>query len=347
MLSKILSKRLATYTPICLDYSELLSTSDLSHQILSAYGSTGLGILTVKNIPNFPAKRNKLLPLAHLLATLPQSAKDPLELPITKYSVGWSHGKEHYGGLPDFSKGSFYANPEIDFPPIPHEWSPNVWPKSALPELEPAFKSLGQEIIRVGGLLAKHLDLFIGKHVKNYADGSLHHIISTHQSHVGRLLHYFPQQGSAQNWCGWHNDHGALTGLTSSMYIDQATGEIRSASEIAAEKVGLFVRNRKGETIKIKADADMLCFQIGETAQILSGGLLQATPHAVMTEGKLGNISRNTFAIFMEPRGHFLMKTDNDAGVFIEHDGVPSLKKRWKQGMTFGEFHRKTLEFFN
>ncbi len=22
------------------------------------------------------------------------------------------------------------------------------------------------------------------------------------------------------SWCGWHNDHGSLTGLTSAMYMD-------------------------------------------------------------------------------------------------------------------------------
>lgn len=22
------------------------------------------------------------------------------------------------------------------------------------------------------------------------------------------------------DWCGWHNDHGTLTGLTSAMYFD-------------------------------------------------------------------------------------------------------------------------------
>lgn len=48
-------------------------------------------------------------------------------------------------------------------------------------------------------------------------------IIHEGRQHVGRLLHYFPftQKGAAEgDWCGWHNDHGALTALTSAMYID-------------------------------------------------------------------------------------------------------------------------------
>lgn len=42
------------------------------------------------------------------------------------------------------------------------------------------------------------------------------------RNHKARLLHYFPADGSSsaddvagaqdQEWCGWHTDHGSLTG---------------------------------------------------------------------------------------------------------------------------------------
>ena len=131
------------------------------------------------------------------------------------------------------------------------------------------------------------------------------------------------------------------------MYLDQKTGEIASQSEISNAAVGLTIRNRRSQMVKITIEADVLGFQIGETAQILSGGILQATPHAVLTDGNLGNLSRNTFAVFMEPRGNYLMKCHDEKGAFIEHNGVPSLQKRWKAGITFGEFHRNTINFFN
>lgn len=45
------------------------------------------------------------------------------------------------------------------------------------------------------------------------------------------MLHYFPSQSQSDqdegkkvdqdSWCGWHFDHGALTGLTSAMYLDK------------------------------------------------------------------------------------------------------------------------------
>ena len=199
MALKLVVRKFSQLKPICIEYKQLLSNEDLSLQISHAYGSTGLGILAVKGIPGYSDKRNKLLPIARELALLSQKIKEPLELKEHKYSVGWSHGKENYGGIPDFSKGSYYANPEVDKPFEEGEWPNNVWPREALPQLEPAFKSLGQEMIRVGGLLARHLDNFISKQVESYTPGTLEKIISEHKSHVGRLLHYFPQENSNQD----------------------------------------------------------------------------------------------------------------------------------------------------
>jgi hypothetical protein len=79
------------------------------------------------------------------------------------------------------------------------------------------------------------------------------------------------------DWCGWHNDHGSLTGLVPAMFFNEK-GEVISNPDPTA---GLYVRNRRGEIVKVSTPSDHLAFQIGETAQIHSGGILQATPHAV------------------------------------------------------------------
>ena len=43
---------------------------------------------------------------------LPASARERCEDPLSRYTLGWSHGKESLaGGRPDVNKGSFYANP--------------------------------------------------------------------------------------------------------------------------------------------------------------------------------------------------------------------------------------------
>lgn len=60
--------------------------------------------------------------------------------------------------------------------------------------------------------------------------GKLERIIKDSPKIVGRLLHYFPVENSKVekdlNWCGWHNDHGTLTGLVSAMYIDKNGNEV-------------------------------------------------------------------------------------------------------------------------
>lgn len=49
--------------------------------------------------------------------------------------------------------------------------------------------------------------------------------------------------------------------------------------------------------------------QVGESMQIHSGGLLQATPHFVRAASSpaAAGISRNTFAVFMQPRSHVML----------------------------------------
>lgn len=79
-------------------------------------------------------------------------------------------------------------------------------------------------MIKTGGLLAQQIDAAAKKMVKNYRKDHLTQTIHEGRQHVGRMLHYFPfsQKGSSEaDWCGWHNDHGALTALTSAMYINE------------------------------------------------------------------------------------------------------------------------------
>ena len=56
---------------------------------------------------------------------------------------------------------------------------------------------------------------------------------------------------------------------------------------------------------RISIPSNMLAFQLGEVTQIISGGYLEATPHCVVRNSELAGrkISRDTFALFMEPNG--------------------------------------------
>lgn len=55
------------------------------------------------------------------------------------------------------------------------------------------------------------------------------------------------------------------------MYLDLNGNEVPNTDEDA----GLYVRSRKSELFKVNIPVNNIAFQIGETAQIHSGGILQ------------------------------------------------------------------------
>ena len=105
------------------------------------------------------------------------------------------------------------------------------------------------------------------------------------------------KEGEEVIYCGWHNDHSSLTGLTKAMYIDENGNEV----QVKDPQSGLYIKSRNSENIKVNIPADSVAYQIGETSQILSGGKLQATPHVVVTNPNTAGVSRNTMAVFMGP----------------------------------------------
>jgi isopenicillin N synthase-like dioxygenase len=356
-----------TANVIVLDYADLVSGKDMTEQIGEAYGFDGIGLLAVRNIPGLKRARLDLLPLARKFAILDEDIQNKYVHEESFYSFGWSLGKEKLEGKPDLSKGSYYANPQYDEPmndeaiikKYPAFVTPNIWPKQEMPEFEHCFKRLGQLIVSVGVLVSQQCDAYIKKQCSTYEDNKLERTIKNSICCKARLLHYYPKDESDlknddssdfSSWCGWHNDHGSLTGLTSALYLN-ANGDIVENTDDSA---GLYIRGRHGELIKAAFPADCVAFQIGETAQIHSGGVLQATPHAVRGS-KVPAISRETFAVFMEP--NWYESVDVPEGVDVERAqsqtaadslpaGVPSLASRWKPSQTFGEFAEATINAY-
>jgi len=101
----------------------------------------------------------------------------------------------------------------------------------------------------------------------------------------------------------------------------------------------------------------VLGFQIGETACIHSGGLLQATPHCVRAARgpHSKGISRETMAVFMEPHWDHPMNypkgatiedvTRGSAAIFLPK-GVPTLASRWRPDQDFGTFSEMTFKAY-
>ncbi|EQC37253.1 hypothetical protein SDRG_05477 [Saprolegnia diclina VS20] len=359
----------AQQVPI-VDFATLTDSNELGSLIEAAYGPKGLGIMAVANVPGLEELRTKLLPLAFRFANLPADVKTKYELEKAYYGFGWSHGKENLQGKPDYSKGSFYNNPlhnvKTDdaqlikqFPTFYHD---NIWPTEEIPELEDAFMKLGQLIVSTGLLVAKQCDKYVESQCPTYEAGKLYRIIKESRSCVGRLLHYFAMaaadlekrevssesvEAEFSSWCGWHNDHSALTGLVQALFTDMSGATIDNPDPSA----GLYIKNRDGQIVRALIPKGHLVYQIGETSQILTGGILQATPHAVRGP-QVPNVNRETMAVFMGPEHNepmFIPEGMNPQSAGQSDNlplGVPPLLSRWDNSMVFHQFTKKTLDAY-
>ena len=322
--------------------------------IARAYGEGGLGILAVTGVPGVEEARRALLPLAHRLAALPPDALAGVEQPEKQYMFGWSHGKERLqDGRFDTAKGSYYAHPTDDTPfasdpaalaSAPTAYAgPNVWPDAHLPELSPAFKALGRLIIDCGAMVAACADAYAAGHG---CAGRLARIVTQSPCHKARLLYYFPLEAGAaasgggseeSSWCGWHLDHGSLTGLVSGMYVGADGAEVPNPDATS----GLHIRTRDGEVVRaVFPGPGSLAFQLGECSQVHTGGLLQATPHCVrgaQGPGAVG-VARCTYALFMQPRWDEPM--DPPPSADKARVAVPA----WEPGQDFGAFTKRKVE---
>ncbi|KAJ3718411.1 Clavaminate synthase-like protein, partial [Lentinula raphanica] len=349
-----------TYTQegaVCISYSDLISTPlELEASIEKAFGSdpTSPGIIVVTGLPLAYAElRRRLLKLAYEFSKLDETTREKYTDASSRYSFGWSHGKEIMNGKPDFLKGSYYANPVVDSPSVskeyktayPEYYGDNIWPdtnEAGVEGFEQAFKDLGQFVFKIGCELAAACQPFgnSSPSTKHLSDSSvsLSTLISTSQTTKARLLHYFPPSDEAlsqtedepiDSWCGFHLDHSLLTGLCSAMYLQE--------TEIGAELVevsspspssGLYIRTRGGDLTKVSIPVDCLAFQTGEALEIATGGRLRATPHCVRVGASAaagsGKVSRETFALFMQPNIDQQLAPDVTFGqfskrVFDEH----------------------------
>ncbi|KAG5564641.1 hypothetical protein RHGRI_000735 [Rhododendron griersonianum] len=379
-----------TIRTVTIPYSHLKDKNvDLSAKIEEGFGSNGLGILSISDVPGYSSLRQNLLRLSPRLASLPEDVKKELEDPNSRYNFGWSHGKEKLeSGKPDILKGSFYANPILDRPTTdmalvqryPSYCGSNIWPDRALPELEVAFKALGKLILDVGLMVAYHSDKYgdslcfsllasvyswipsnaviwcwaVSRGMKMHEDEGLEQILNRSRCHKGRLLYYFPSiqsiytedHGSMSSWCGWHTDHGSLTGesdfsalyrllgLTCGMFMKDAV-EIPCPDSAA----GLYIKTRTDQIVKVVFGEDEIAYQIGETTEILSRGHLCATPHCVRApKGKdVSGVDRSTFALFMQP--DWDEKLNFPEVVHIHQELISA-----HGSLTFGEYTEKLLD---
>ncbi|CAG8691192.1 11966_t:CDS:10, partial [Acaulospora colombiana] len=281
---------------VCIDYPTLVSTPELlQDSIKKAFGSEPdcLGIIVVNKLPpEYPKYRERLLRLAERFAAMKEERREKYADPKSRYSFGWSHGKEIMNGKPDTLKGSYYANPTVDYPTVseeerqahPEYYGRNIWPEAneqGVEGFEEAFKDLG----RIG---ANGPKITASAHLTDNSV-SLSELIKTSQTTKARLLHYFPP--SAENPLPSDDEpvDSCLTGLCSAIYLShEADGSVQLVSSPSPAS-GLYIRTRGGDLTKVSIPVDSLAFQTGEALELATAG-----------EGA-EKVSRETFALFMQP----------------------------------------------
>ncbi len=86
---------------------------------------------------------------------------------------------------------------------------------------------------------------------------------------------------------------------------------------------------------------DCVAYQVGEVSEIMSNGVLKATPHCVVGASgeKAAGVARNTFAVFMQPKWDLPLRAAQDA------NGVGLVEtKGYTPGISFGDFTTVKLE---
>lgn len=347
---------------ITISYEDIVSEKDLSVEVEAAFGPTGLGLILIKDYPDFSEKRNKVLRTIREFALLPETVKEKYALPEANYSFGWSHGKEKMkSGIPDFAKGSYYARPHGDVitddvnlkKKYPGNYADNVWPREECPELEHSFKDMTKVHMDLGHQITRLIDRYLNKKTGGSHNlNTFYHSLKDSPAYKGRMLHYYPVHSSINSsmdgLCGWHLDHGCITCLLSPLYFDPLGSEVPKPANC-----GLYVKSPvRGVVHQVDIPPDCLAIQVGEFFQLLSGGFLRATPHCVRSASD-PNISRSQLVVFMDCEPDQEVALPGYSGPYEEvvttpflPEGVPKLCDRLVGANTFKDFCENTYKAY-
>lgn len=186
-------------------------------------------------------------------------------------------------------------------------------------------------------------------------------------------------------WQQWHYDYGIFTVLTAPLFlspsysesstIQDSCGCVECPSPTGHTNLQIYDPNTK-KVVMVRAPPGSFIVQVGESADIISKGKLRSTLHSVYRPWRFGNLSRETFVVFLQPAwtktfsisDYPLERSASDGvdgqclvvGEFDDEEQrswqdnnklnlqiqkiVPPLSSRLKDGMTFAEFSRETTK---
>jgi isopenicillin N synthase-like dioxygenase len=337
---------------IKIDYQDLINlSSGLSERISQAFGTDGLGLIAIKNVPKYTETRQKILELGLKMAKLDEECLKNLEKPETRYSLGWQKGKSYFGGKWEAMTGAFYARvlseQIIHSDPDMREKYTNVWPtEDLLPDFKQNFLDMGRLLTHCQENLLFHLDKYTKQNYPEYEESYLYNKMQVRNDTISRLIMYYPAKtydeekygkDSKDNWCGWHRDFGILTGLTHAMYFKE-NGEV-----VHGIKSGLIVKDRKKQLHDITFEEDEILIQSGDVSFIMTGGSVISTPHCVkVTEDIPDDVYRITFVNFYEPNYEEVIDIPKgiDQSKIYEKDplGMQYMLTKFKEPCTYQQF---------
>lgn len=345
----------------------------ISRAIMEALGPTGPGLLAITDVPNAAHLRRTLLPLARDLALL--NNDDRKRILKEEKSTACANKKlmdSHFKDL-----GCSFR--ELGFCMMDLGLRLARICDSAIGgrELE---ESLFESGTAKGRLIHYHstLDTCIIKESgrrKGSKKSQLNskperlHAMNGNNSDKGEKMQKNDDYGGAYEECSdlwqqWHYDYGTFTVLTSPMFTRPKCDQTETLEGSRVKFCGSESPSPSGHTYLqilhphknsiciVKAPAESFILQVGESADILSKRKLQSTLHSVLRPINMGDLSRETFVVFLHPAWNKVFdisdypmdqyeKKSQTAQDGI-HKIIPSLSSRLKGGMTFAEFSRET-----
>lgn len=184
----------------------------------------------------------------------------------------------------------------------------------------------------------------------------------------------YPVGASPAAWQPWHYDYGIFSALVSPAVATDRGARILDSGAFARAfpNAGLIVRLCSGADAVAYIPAGCIGVQVGESAQILTGGRLVATPHCVRApagtaaneaDGEVAiaadEISRASFVVFCQPPWDARLTAVEDGALARERvleasqraaEGlggqVPLLADRWADGDSYSIFSRATTSAY-
>ena len=276
------------------------------------------GIVGVSDIPGYKEVVEQFIQRSREFSLLPEEEKMQCapDRDIGDW-MGYENGKEKFlrdgQWVVEDKKRSYYSH-------VP-DTEKNRWPTRV--DLKGPYQAMGLCMRNIATKIMESVDL-IGDKTGISIEGV---------PAVGRMLHYeksFDTSKVNPYWCGAHFDHSMFTALIPSVYF--VNGE-----EIdEPEEAGLFVRTGEKEFLKVRSRKDIMMFQVGEFAQLVTNDAIRATEHRVHKAD--GVIERYTMALFLHP--------SDDTMIYSQSVLVQDPRYGTESGCAYGDWCTRTIDRF-